>query len=82
MPDGRPPKDILSSELCRGSRSKGRPMLRFKDVTKRHLVALDIDTERWEELAEDRAGWNALRKGGEALEARWLEKLAIQRLAL
>ena len=58
-------------------------MLRFKDVAKRDLVALDVDTERWEELAEDRTGWrNALRKEGEALEARWLEKLAIQRLAL
>ena len=55
-------------------------MLRFKDVAKRDLVALDIDTERWEELAEDRTGWrNALRKGG---KARWLKKLAIQRLAL
>ena len=57
-------------------------MLRFKDVAKRDLVALDIATERWEELAEDRTGWrNALRKGGEALEAPCLEKLAIQRLA-
>ena len=45
-------------------------MLRFKDVAKRDLVALDIATERWEELAEDRTGWrSALRKGGEALEA-------------
>ena len=83
MPDGRLPKDILYSKLCTGSRPRGRPMLRFKDVANRDLVALDIDTERWEELAEDRTGWrNALRKGGEALEAWWLEKLAIQRLAL
>ena len=83
MPDGRLPKDILYSKLCTGSRPRGRPMLRFKDVAKRDLVALDIDNERWEELAEDRTGWrNALRKGGEELEARWLEKLAIQRLAL
>ena len=58
-------------------------MLRFKDVAKRDLVALDIDTERWEELSEDRTGWrNALRKGVEPLEARWLEKLTIQRLDL
>ena len=83
MPDGRLPKDILYSELCMGSRPRGLPMLRFKDVAKRDLVALDIDTEKWEELAVDRTGWrNALRKGGEALEARWLKKLAIQRLAL
>lgn len=58
-------------------------MLRFKDVAKRDLMALDIDTERCEELVENRTGWrNTLRKGGEALEARWFEKLAIQRLAL
>ena len=76
MPDGRLAKDILYTELCTGLRPRGRPMLRFKYVAKRVLVSLDIDTERWEEFAEDRTGWrNALRKGGEALEARWLEKL-------
>ena len=53
-------------------------MLRLKDVAKRDLVVLDIDTERWEQLAEDRTGWrNALRKGSEALEDLSLEKLAI-----
>ena len=71
IPGGRLPKDILYSELCTGSRPRGRPMLCFKDVAKRDLVALD------------RTGWrNALRKGGEALVSRWLKKLAIQRLAL
>lgn len=50
-------------------------MLRFKDVAKRDLVALGVDVGNWEELAEDRAGWrNALREGGEALEAPWLNK--------
>lgn len=43
-PDGRLPKDILYSELCTGLRSRGRPMLRFKGVAKRGLVALDMDT--------------------------------------
>ena len=58
-------------------------MLHFKEVAKGGFVALNIDTKRWEELAEDRTGWrNTLRKGVEALEARWLEKLEIQRLAL
>ena len=54
MPHGRLPKDILYGELCTGSRPRGQPMLRFKDVAKRDLEALDIDTERWEEVAEDR----------------------------
>ena len=83
MPDGHLPKDILCSELCTGSRSRGRPMLHFKEVAKCELVALNIDTKKWVELAEDRTGWrNALRKRVEALEDRWLEQLAIQRLAL
>ena len=38
-------------------------MLHFKEVAKCDLVALNIDTKKWEELAEDRTGWrNALRK--------------------
>ncbi|PFX14703.1 hypothetical protein AWC38_SpisGene21116 [Stylophora pistillata] len=75
MPDGRLPKDILYSELRMGTRPRGRSMLRFKDVAKRDLVALGVDVGNWEELAEDRAGWRkALREGGEALEAPWLNK--------
>ena len=57
MPDGRIPKDLLYGELAEGKRAIGRPMLRFRDVCKRDMMALDIDVSTWEELAEDRAGW-------------------------
>ena len=57
MEDGRIPKDILYSELANGKRTTGRPHLRYKDVGKRDLKALDIDVNSWEELAEERSSW-------------------------
>ncbi|CAH1252113.1 OBSCN [Branchiostoma lanceolatum] len=57
MEDGRIPKDLLYGELISGKRRTGRPQLRFKDVCKRDLKALDIDTEHWEDLASDRSRW-------------------------
>ena len=41
MEDGRIPKDILYGELATGQRNTGRPHLRFKDVCKRDMRALD-----------------------------------------
>ncbi|XP_066282992.1 uncharacterized protein [Branchiostoma lanceolatum] len=57
MEDGRIPKDLLYGELISGKRRTGRPQLRFKDVCKRDLKALDINTEHWEDLASDRSRW-------------------------
>ncbi|CAH1252458.1 Hypp9298 [Branchiostoma lanceolatum] len=57
MEDGRIPKDLLYGELISGKRRTGRPQLRFKDVCKMDLKALDIDTEHWEDLASDRSRW-------------------------
>ena len=70
MEDGRIPKDILYGELASGKRAVGRPQLRYKDVCKRDMRALDIDTECWEEAADNRTGWRGilhsqLRKGEE-----------------
>jgi hypothetical protein len=48
MTDGRIPKDLLYGELSCGKRALGRPHLRFKDVCKRDMKALDIDTEKCE----------------------------------
>ena len=45
MPDGRIPKDLLYGELATGSRRTGRPQLRYSDVVKRDMKAVDIDTE-------------------------------------
>ena len=57
MEDGRIPKDVMYGELAEGTRSIGRPRLRFKDVCKRDLKAAHIDVNTWESLAEDRTGW-------------------------
>ena len=59
MEDGRIPKDILYGELARGKRNIGRPQLRFKDVCKRDMKSMDINTESWEELAADRSSWRS-----------------------
>ena len=64
MKDGRIPKDILFSDLASRKRSRERPQFRYKDVFKRDLKALDIDTKSWEELAVDKKnGKNALLTG-------------------
>ena len=43
MKDGRIPKDLLYGELEMGERARGRPLLRYRDVCKRDMKALDID---------------------------------------
>ena len=57
MEDGRIPKDLLYGELARGQRNKGRPQLRFKDVCKRDMKAVIMDTDNWEALATNRVKW-------------------------
>ena len=37
--------------------SQGRPHLGFKDVRRSDLKQLDMDSEAWEELVEDRRLW-------------------------
>ena len=59
MGDGCIPKDILWGELAYGRRTKGRTKVRYKDVCKRDMKALDIKTESWEDLAADRMRWRS-----------------------
>ena len=54
MKDGRIAKDLLYRELATGKIPTGRPQLRFKDVCKRDLQALGINTDSWEVTATDR----------------------------
>ncbi|MCP4267312.1 MAG: hypothetical protein GY777_17355, partial [Candidatus Brocadiaceae bacterium] len=55
----RIPKFLLYGELVVGKRNRGRPKLRFKDVCKRDLKSLNIGTDDWELLANDRAKWRS-----------------------
>ena len=65
----RLPKDLLYGQLATGTRSTGRPYLRFKDVCKRDLKAAHITVDGWEKLAEDRIRWrSAIKQGCKAAE--------------
>ena len=59
LEDGCIPKDILCGELASGRRTKGRPQLYYKDVCKRDMKALDINTESWEDLTANRMMWRS-----------------------
>ena len=74
MEDGRIPKDLLYGELASGKRSTGRPHLRFKDVCKRDMKAMEMETNGWETLAADRASWKqAVSSGLKRSEAKLRE---------
>ena len=64
MKDGRIPKDLLYGELAAGKRAQGRPQLRFKDVCKRDLKAVEVDLKGWESLAPNRPQWRQALKQG------------------
>ena len=51
------PKDLLYGELATGKRPTGLPQLCFKDVCKRDLQALGINTDSWEVFATDKGAW-------------------------
>ena len=54
MCDERIPKPLLYSELVDDRRKRDRPTLCFKDVCKRDLKSLNVGTDKWDELANDR----------------------------
>ena len=63
MDDGRLPKDVLYGQLATGTRSVGRPLLRFTDACKRDLRRGGADVESWEAVADDRSAWRRLVNG-------------------
>ena len=72
MEDGSIPKDILYGELASGRWSKSRSQLRYKDICKRDMKALDINTNTWEDLAANCMMWRStldqhLKTGGKKL---------------
>ena len=57
MDDGRIPKDLLFSQLAIGTRPRGRPQLRYKDLCKRDLLSCGLNPAELQSQAADRAGW-------------------------
>ncbi len=81
MPDGRIPKDLLYGELASGKRPTGRPQLRYRDVVKRDLKAVDISIESWESLADNRPEWRGALTRHLKLGEEKLTQAAIERRA-
>ena len=59
MDPGRIPKDLLYGELAEGSCPVGHPCLHYKDICNRNIKLSDIDVNKWESCAGDRAKWRS-----------------------
>ncbi|XP_062849141.1 uncharacterized protein LOC134311436 [Trichomycterus rosablanca] len=80
MDEGRIPRDLLYGELAEGKRPTGRPQLRYKDVCKRDLKALDINLNTWEALANERSSSkHTVQKGLSKFEEKIAQKTEVQR---
>ena len=64
MANGSIPKDMLYRELVTGTRTVGRPYLRYRDTCKRDMKVAGMDTTTWEAAADDRGQWRAVVKAG------------------
>ena len=60
MANGRIPIYMLYGELVTGTRTVGRPYLRYRDTCKRAMKVAGIDTRTWEAAADDRGHWRAV----------------------
>jgi len=59
MPDSRILTATFYAELQSGSRSRGRPLLRYKDNIKVKMKSTGIDPKTWENLAMTRLKWRS-----------------------
>ena len=57
MSDDRIPKQLLFGELTTGTRTVGRPLLRWKDSLKDTLKQSNISTTQWQDTATDCSTW-------------------------
>ena len=64
MDDSCLPKLLLFGQLSTGTRSGGRPRLRFIDCCKRDMKECGINTKSWEMTALDRSAWRSLTNKG------------------
>ena len=53
MEDDRMPKELIHEELSQGTSATGTLQLRFNDVCKRHLKALQINAQTEEATASN-----------------------------
>ena len=75
MGDERIPKSMLYRKLVDGTRKRGRRTLRYKDVCERDLKSLNVDTDKWEGLANGRDKWrSSLYKNLKERERQFLRK--------
>ena len=75
MPDERLPKRLLYGELSEGKRSLGDQRKRYKDTLKASLESCGINSNTWEEMAQDRPTWhNAVSTGVSSFEAKRVEE--------
>ncbi|KAL4703918.1 hypothetical protein ACJJTC_002093 [Scirpophaga incertulas] len=67
-------------QLASGKRKPGGQYLRYGDVLKRHLTAISMSSESWEELSTKRTEWRtAVKTGLENFESTRLEELDSKR---
>ena len=57
MSDDRVPKQLLFGELTTGTRTVGRPLLRWNDSLKDTLKQSNISATQWQDTATDRSTW-------------------------
>ena len=82
MEPDRLPRQVLYVELWEGARRVGRPLLRFKDVSKRDLRLAEFNPNTWEVLAQDRAAWrHDVKEGALRAETKARAEATIKRAA-
>ena len=64
MANGHTPKYMLYGEFVTGTRTAGRPYIRYRDTCKRDMKVAGIDTTIWEAAADDRGRWRSVVKAG------------------
>ena len=76
----RLPRQILFGELANGTRSRGRPKLRFKDICKSSMKRFGINHTIWEESSSNRIMWRQqLHVGARNFEQDYIKRLQEKR---
>ena len=83
MDNFRLPKLLLFGQLATGSRSVGRPCLRFIDVCKRDMKQGGINISSWEKVAVNRNLWRkAINSGSQTVQSNQMKHKRVKRQRL